>query len=178
VLLLAIVIALSRPTFGQNNPAPSTNDVTTARLQYQKGNFDAALAALDRADKSSSPSSESLDLRGCVYMEQEKLEDARKAFDDAHRANPRLFLPRLHLGDLLLRQKKFTEARSAYETLLTETNILTSSERLRFGILLTYLGEHDETKAQKALQNIPFPTETPSYYYAQAAWGFAHDKKS
>lgn len=45
---------------------------------------------------------------------------------------------------------------------------------LRFGVLMTYLGEHNEQGAQNALQHIGFPTQTPAYYYAQAASGFAH----
>jgi hypothetical protein len=49
-----------------------------------------------------------------------------------------------------------------------------SNERLRFGVLMTYLGEHNEQGAQNALQHIGFPTQTPAYYYAQAASGFAH----
>jgi hypothetical protein len=28
--------------------------------------------------------------------------------------------------------------------------------------------------AKSALENIKFPTESPSYYFAQAAWEFAH----
>jgi Tfp pilus assembly protein PilF len=158
--------------------AGAENNLATAAREYQSANFDAALAALDRAAPSSSPTPESLNLRGLIYLEQEKFDDAKKAFEDAHNANPSLFAPRIHLADLWLRQKKFVEARQIYQTLLKETNILMSSERLRFAILLTYLGQHNDANAQKALQSIPFPTETPAYYYAQAAWAFAHDKES
>ena len=36
------------------------------------------------------------------------------------------------------------------------------------------------TKRARALPStkLPFPTETPAYYYAQAAWAFAHEAKS
>ncbi|HJX24848.1 MAG TPA: hypothetical protein VJ252_01725, partial [Chthoniobacterales bacterium] len=73
-------------------------------------------------------------------------------------------------------QKKFAEARDIYEALLREKNILVSNERLRFGVLMAYLGEHNDQGAQSALQRMGFPTQTPAYYYAQAAWGFAHGK--
>ncbi len=154
------------------------SDLAIATREYQQEKFDNALAALDRLDKSSAPSTNSLDLRGCIYMEQQKFDEARKAFEAAHEARPEVFAPRLHVGDLLLRQKKFADARAIYQGLQKETNILMSSERVRFGVLLTYLGEHDEANARKAFQAITFPTETPSYYYAQAAWAFAHNKKS
>jgi tetratricopeptide (TPR) repeat protein len=171
VLLLVLVIVC-------DPAAAAENDLTTAERQYQQEKFDAALASLDGFEKSSAPTATSLDLRGCIYMEQQKFDEAKKAFEAAHNADPAIFAPRLHLGDLLLRQKKVPEAREVYQVLLKETNILMSSERLRFAILLTYLGEHDETNAQKALRIIPFPTQTPAYYFAQAAWAFAHDKKS
>jgi tetratricopeptide (TPR) repeat protein len=150
------------------------NELAAATREYQQGNFAAAITALDRSEKTS----ESLDLRGCIYMEQQKFDEAKKAFDAAHEMNPAIFAPRIHMGDLLLRQKKFAEAREIYRQLLKETNILMSNERLRFAILLTYLGEHDEDNAQKIFQAISFPTQTAAYYYAQVAWAFAHNKKS
>jgi predicted Zn-dependent protease len=156
----------------------ATGDLGEATRGYQQGKFDAALAALDRFEKSSPPDGESLDLRGCIYLEQQKFDEAKKAFDAAHAASPNIFAPRLHVGDVLLRQKKFAEARAIYQELLRETNILVSNERLRFAIMLTYLGERDEANAQKAFQAVTFPTETPAYYYTQAAWAFAHGKKS
>jgi tetratricopeptide (TPR) repeat protein len=154
------------------------NQIEIARQNFQTGNLAAANAALDRFEKENKPTVESLDLRGSLLMEQRNFEAAAKAFDAAHVADPANFAPRIHMGDLLFRQKKFAEARGVYENLLKETNILTSNERLRFGILLTYLAERDDKRAQEALNRIPFPTQTPAYYYAQAAWAFAHGKNS
>ncbi|MGH7938370.1 MAG: hypothetical protein ACREFG_07675, partial [Chthoniobacterales bacterium] len=64
-----------------------------------------------------------------------------------------------------------------YQKLATETNVLVASERVRYGLLLADLGAHDEAAARSALDNIKFPTETPAYYFAQAAWEFAHGKE-
>jgi predicted Zn-dependent protease len=154
------------------------SDLALAAREYQQEHFDAALSALDRIEKSSASNAEALDLRGCVYMEQKKIDEAKKAFEAAHSANADLFAPRIHLADLLLREKKFAEARDAYRALLKETNILVSNERLRYAMLLTYLGEHNDTDGRAAFDAITFPTQTPAYYYAQAAWLFAHNKKS
>jgi hypothetical protein len=82
------------------------------------------------------------------------------------------------MGDLLFRQKKFAEARGVYETLLKETNILVSNERLRFGVLVACLAEHNDGAARIALEQITFPTQTPAYYYAQAAWAFSQRNNS
>jgi hypothetical protein len=153
-------------------------DLNLATREYQREHFDAALTALDRYEKSKSPTAESLDLRGCVYLEQKKFDDAKKAFEAAHSANRDLFAPRIHAGDALLREKKFGEARDVYRNLVKETNVLISNERLRYAILLTYLGEQNDNDAKTAYDAITFPTETPAYDYAQAAWSFAHNKKS
>jgi tetratricopeptide (TPR) repeat protein len=174
--LITLLFFASGLVLAEEKPVVEENSLEVARQSFQAENFVATHAALDRFEKTERPTAESLDLRGCVYMEQGKFDEATKGFEAAHNASPSVFTPRIHAGDLLLRQKKFSEARDIYETLLKEKNILVSNERLRFGVLMTYLGEHDEQGAQSALQRIGFPTQTPAYYYAQAAWGFAHSK--
>ena len=174
--LIALIFFVSGFVLAGEKPAVGENSLEVARQSFQAENFSATHAALDRFEKTNKPTAESLDLRGCAYMEQGKFDEAAKAFEAAHNASSAAFAPRIHAGDLLLRQKKFPEARDIYETLLKEKNILISNERLRFGVLMTYLGEHNEQGAQNALQRIGFPTQTPAYYYAQAAWGFAHGK--
>ena len=110
-------------------------------------------------------------------MEQKKLDEAVAAFRAAHAADPALFAPRLHVGDALLRQQKWEEACAAYDVVMRETNILISHEKLRFGVLMTHLGAGDKAGGQPAFERVTFPTETPAYYYAQAAWAFANGKK-
>ena len=158
-------------------PRAGGDPLDVAKREFQQGNFDAALRALDQLDVASKPTAQSLDLRGMVLMEQKKLDEALAAFKAAHEADPAIFAPRLHIGDALLRQQKWEEARAAYDAVMKETNILMSNERLRFAILMTYLGEGDEAGARGAYERVTFPTETPAYYYAQAAWAFAHGTK-
>ncbi len=152
------------------------NLIETARRELQKENYAAANAALDQFEKSKGPSAASYDVRGCIEMEQGNVIAAAKAFTAAYRADPSVFSARMHVGDLLLRQKQYAQAREIFETLLKETNILFLNERLRYAVLLTYLGEHDENGAEAAFKKITFPSESPAYYYAQAAWAFAHGK--
>lgn len=157
--------------------APATAPVASllegARIDYETGHLASALTKLDESDGAKPPSAEALDLRGAIALEQGKFEPAERAFAEAHQLAPELFAPRLHLGDLYLRQKKYAEARALYRQLASETNILISHERLRYGLLLVALASHDQAAAQKALANIKFPTETPAYYFAQAASEFA-----
>ncbi len=162
---------------GGETALQSSNLLETAKGDFRRGNFAGALALLDQLDKARSGNPESLDLRGTIYLEQGRFDEAKKAFRTASEGDPKRFLPRLHFGDVLLREKKFADARDIYDKLLGETDIQLSSEKLRYALLLTYLFEHDLVHAQRALERITFPTESPAYYYAQAAWEFAHNRR-
>ena len=172
------LLAFASIAFAQKEFSELKNELGKARQSYLDGKLDEALAILDRSDTSTRATVESLDLRGRIFLEQGKFDAATKAFESAHSANYKAFAPRIHLADVMLRQKKFTEARKEYQKLLDVIEAPMWPEYLRFGILLSYLGEHDEAGARKVLAAIVFPTETPTYYYAQAAWSFAHGNKS
>lgn len=170
-LLVGLLVAC-----GKSGSQRSDSALEQAKREFHEAKFDSALSLLAKNDK---PAPEALDLRGCVLMEQGKFEEAAQAFDEAHQANPALFAPRLHHGDLFLRQFKFTDARREYQMLLDETNILISHERLRYVLLITYLAEQNDNDAKRMLDSITFPTESAAYYFAQAAWAYAHkDQKS
>lgn len=177
VIVALIFLAIASVSVAQKEFSAFNNELGAARSAYLKEKFDHALEVLDRSDKSSSRTAESLDLRGCIYLEQGKFEDAMKAFEAAHAIKYEAFSPRIHLADTLLHQKKFEEARIEYEKLM-DYKAPMWPDYARFGVFVTYLGEHDENLARRMLGEIVFPTETPAYYYAQAAWSFAHDKKA
>jgi tetratricopeptide (TPR) repeat protein len=176
--VVALTFLVCAPVLFAQKEFSATGDFAAATQSYLNGKFDQAVAALDRFDKASPATVQSLDLRGCIYMEQGKLDNASEAFQSAHLSNFDAFSPRIHLADVLLYEKKFGDARGEYEKLLGSTKTAIWLDYLRFGVLLTYLGEHDETGAQKALRAIVFPTETPAYYYAQAASAFGHGNKA
>ena len=150
------------------------NLLEVAQSDYQNGHLDAALAKLDERDKLRGKSGEALDLRGAIALEQGNFDAARKAFTEAQQVEPALFAPRLRLADLCLREKKYAEAETLYQQLASETNVLIPNERSRYGLLIAALARHDETAAQAAFAKIKFPTESPAYYFAQAAWEYAH----
>ena len=147
--------------------------IKDARAEFRVGHFDKALALLDQTGKGSA-NADAMDLRGLIYLEQGRFEEARKEFRAAAETNPARFASKLHLGDAFLREKKFMEARDVYVDLMRETNVQVSMEKARYGLLLTYLFTQDDARAQTALERIGFPTASPAYYYAQGAWEFAH----
>ena len=172
MIVALVFLATAALSFAQTQFPGLTSELGAARQSYLRGKFDDALAKLDH-DKSM----EALDLRGCIYMEQGKFDEAAKSFEAAHTTNFNAFAPKIHLADVMLREKKFEEARKEYERLVTEVRSPMWPDYARFGVLLACLGEHDDTGTRQALGAIVFPTETPAYYYAQAARSFAQGKK-
>ena len=177
IFFALILLAIGEVSFAAEKFSALTSELGSAKEQYLHGKFDNALATLDRSDKSSGATVESLDLRGCIYLEQGKLDEAAKAFEAARFANFDAFAPRIHFADTLLRQKKFKDAANEYERLI-EVKSPMWPDYARFGLLLAYLGNHDEPLAKRVRATILFPTETPAYYYSQAAWCFAYGEKS
>jgi len=177
-LLFAISLLLGGAPFAVAEPLTAGVDpLAVAARDFEERRFDAALALLTEAVKQDAPA-RALDLRGCIYMEQGKWNEAMEAFKAAEQADPKLFPPRLHYADALLRQGKWQEARALYADLMKQTNILMFNERLRYGMLIASLAGKDEENATAALGRLTFPTESAAYYYGQAAWSFAHGKKS
>ena len=174
LIALASAAMIAVATAAEPN-TPGVDAIQAANREFMAGQFDRALATLDQAGEPAK-SAFALDLRGCILMEQGKLAEAVEVFKAAHEAEPRSGA-RLHMGDALLRQGKWEEARDVYQTAAKETNILMHHERLRFATLMSYLGQKDDAGAQQALNHIFFPTESAAYYYAQAAWAFAHGER-
>ena len=170
--LVVLLIGLAGTAAAQS-PSTRINPIDSAQRAYQSGKLDEAFAILDDAEKRGIRTAKTLDIRGRALMEQGKYAEAIQAFQAAQQTDPIVF-GRQNIGDALMRQKRFEEARAAYQAASKTSNVLVVNERLRFGTLLSYLGMMDEEGAQQALDALPFPTETAAYYYAQAAWAFAH----
>ena len=157
---------------------PLAASLEAATADYQTGHFDSALTKLDQQDRAQGPTAESRDLRGEISLQQGNFVAAEQAFTAAHKQARELFPPRLHLAGTYLREKKYSAAREVYEKLAAETNIFTSNERVRHALLVTALAARDRVGTKDALDSIKFPTETPAYYFAQAAAEFAQGNES
>jgi Tfp pilus assembly protein PilF len=155
-----------------------TDPLERAAREFEAGHLDQAVAMLDELAKDgSTQSAPAYDLRGTIYLEQQKYDDAISAFQSATSSDANFFPPRIHHADTLLRQGKWQEARDMYTNLMRDTRILGMNERLRYGLLIANLVGKDEAAAKAALDWLGFPTETGAYYFGQAAWAFAHNDK-
>ena len=171
-----ILFALLVSGAAAETPLEISNLLQKAKSDVDQGNLDGALAKLDQIEKAKGDTAPSLDLRGRIYLEQGKLDEAKKAFRAATNADSSWFPPRLHYVDVFLREKKFADARYQYNDLGDLTNVQSYNEKLHYAILLTFLFEHNEQRGEAVLERITFPTESPAYYCAQAAWEFEHNR--
>jgi len=176
-LLAAVLVFSASLVWAAEENATGVNAMEAARRAFQQGDFEAALAALSDAEKRGDPTAKSLVLKGRIYAEQKKYDEATSAFEAAFKLEPTSF-GRLYLADMFVGQKKWGEARAMYEAAIKGTDILISNERLRYGILIASLGAEDDDGSRAAFEKLPFPTASAAYYYAQAAWAFAHGAKS
>jgi tetratricopeptide (TPR) repeat protein len=175
---LVVVLLLLSPAAVQaaDEKVGRTDPMQVAIHEFEQEHFEATLAAIADKEKGE-PTAKTLDLKGRVYLEMGKYDEAIAAFEESFRLE-QTSTAKMHIADTLMRQKSFPEARNVYREALKLTNILVANEKLRYGVLVSSLAAEDEEEARTAFENVPFPTESAAYYYAQAAWAFAHGDKA
>jgi tetratricopeptide (TPR) repeat protein len=169
-------LLFSTPLVSVVGQTTGVNVMDNAKRDFLAGKNDSALATIEAAQKRGLTSPKLTELRGYIFLEQGKFDQAIQAFEAAKQEDKTTYR-HLHIGDAFARQNKWQEALDSYQEGLKETDILTTNERLRFAIFICYLGLKDEEHARQSLEAITFPTESAAYYYAQAAWAFAHGSK-
>ena len=140
-----------------------------------RGDFDAALRALDVAEKIRPPNPTTLNARGAIAVERREIEKGRKLFEEALKLDPKFFPAKFNQCEIAFVQKKWAEAREQFIKLKAE---FPDDELTQFRIYLTYLMEGNEGEAKRLLDAVPFLSDTPIFYYSNAAWEFAHKRSS
>lgn len=82
-----------------------------------------------------------------------------------------------------LKENDYTTARTKFEGLRRAISpnpkaVSESAQLLDLNIYLTLLLEGSDSRAQKMMENFQFTGDTPSLYYAQAAWEFKHNNSA
>lgn len=159
--------------------APPTNQLPPAYIEavrsavtaFSDRDFAKTINALDKAETMVPPTPLTLNTRGAVYIEQKKYDEGAELCRRALKIDPKFYPARFNLCEIPLMQKSYAQARAAFQVLLDE---FPKDELVMFRILLTHLLEKNDPEARRMLDRIPFPGKTASYYYANAAWEFAH----
>jgi tetratricopeptide (TPR) repeat protein len=181
-LLAATLLAFASPAtiFATQASGPSKaaldagmsylQELQDAALAYAGRDFDKALAKLDLAEKAHPNIPDTWDLRGAIYAEQHDFPKAQTAFEQAYKLSPRDFWPPYNLAQLLLMQKKYAEAAAAFQKLEVYKG---QQELVQFKIIYSEVLEAKNDDAKTVLDAMKFPGDTPAYYFAHSAYGFA-----
>jgi tetratricopeptide (TPR) repeat protein len=144
---------------------------------FQARDFKSAINYVDKADAMRAPTVWTLNTRGAVAIEQKQYEEGIKHCLDALKLDKNFFPAKFNLCEIPFLQGKYDEARKMWNALLDMMgleNAVNKSdgtrELLTYRIFLTYLLEDKMDEAKKQLDSIPFPSQTPAYQYAHAAW--------
>lgn len=152
-------------------PPAYVEAVREAVIQFSNRDFPKTREALDRADAMLPPTPLTLNTRGAILIEERKFEEGAEFCRRALEIDPQFYPARFNLCEIPMIQRRYAEAREQFLKILDE---YPRDELVMFRIMLTHLVEKDDAAARRVLDRIPFPGSTCSYYYANAAWEFAH----
>ncbi len=143
---------------------------------YRAKDLKTAKARIDEAEKIQPGTTAAANMSGAIAMELEQYEAAKTDFERALAIDPTFFPAQFNLTEIPFQQKKYAEARTMLEALAPLDS--DGKELVEYKVFLTYLLEGQNDVAAKRLEAIKFPSDTPAYYFAHAAWEFAHDNRN
>ena len=175
LLSLACILGLAASGLGAEKPKDMPPDylktVQSAMRTFGARDFKTAIALVDKAEGMYQPSAMTVNIRAAVAIEEKKFDEGREFCLKALQLDPKFFPALFNLAEIPFMQGKYAEARLAYEKLLDEE---ASADLIKFRLYLTYLLEKDDDRARIQLDKIPLLNDTPIYFFAFAAWEFAH----
>lgn len=175
--LLAGSLLSADPAHAATDPLKNPSPEYIAALReavraFNERDFAAAIKAVDAAEAINPPNPLTLNTRGAALIEQKKFDEGAAYCRKALAIDPKFYPARFNLCEVPLVQKRYPEARAMFQELFNENP---KDELAQYRILLTWLLEKNDAEARRVLDAIPFPGNTPAYYYGNAAWEFAHD---
>src|SRR5437660_5060093 len=157
----------------------------TARAKFEQAqqalrqrDLTAALKLIDEADKADPNQASTINLRGEILAQQEQFDQAEAAFKKAAKLDPKLREAQYNLAQIPFKKKEYAKARDRFETLYKRTpggDKNQAAELIKFKIYMTLLLEGKESRAHAMMDDFQYTGDTPSLYYAQAAWEFQHN---
>jgi tetratricopeptide (TPR) repeat protein len=142
----------------------------SAGSAFATRHFSVALEKLDLADQIHPDVPDTWRMRGAIYAEQRAYEKAEDAFEKEKKLNPGDFWGPYNLAELLLVRKKYVEATAAFQDLLVYRG---HEELIQFKIVFADALQGKSNDAKRVLDAMKFPSDTPAYYFANAAYSFS-----
>jgi len=154
-------------------PAAYIRAVSEVIKAFRARDWEKTALALTEADKIHPPSPVTLNTRGAMSIEQKDFKQGTIYCEEALKLDPKFYPARFNLAEIQLMEGNYAAARKIFEKFVRENS---KDELARFRVFLTYLLEENYSDARRTIDLIPFPGDTPAYYYANAAWDFAHQR--
>ena len=142
----------------------------SAASAFAGRDFPKALEKLDDADEIHANIPETWNMRGAIYAEEGEFTKAEDAFQKAASLTPSDFWPPYNLAELLMLEKKYSQAATAFQKLEVYQG---HDELVQFKEVFANVLAGNKDAAKKVLDAMKFPGDTPAYYFAHSAWGFA-----
>ena len=179
-VLFAGSLLFSDSTLAAEDPLKNPSPEYLAALReavraFNARDFPATIKAVDAAEALHPPNPLTLNTRGAALIEQKRFDEGAGYCRKALEIDPKFYPARFNLCEVPLVQKRYAEARAMFQKLVDENP---KDELAQFRILLTWLLEKNDPEARRTLDAIPFPANTPAYYYGNAAWEFAHGNEA
>jgi tetratricopeptide (TPR) repeat protein len=118
-------------------------------------------------------------LEGAAWTKAKEFEKAKIAFEKCLALNPQSLEARFNLAELAFVSKDYENARTNFQNLMSgETNFPERTRNLiLYKVFLCSLMLDDMEKADELLASFNYMSDTPEYYYANAAMSFNADDK-
>lgn len=141
----------------------------TASYLLALGDYEGALAQLDRIDEREAANANVFNLRGTILARQQKWDEATASMLKALATDPRLHIVHFNLAEIYFQLARYAEARQHYEAYLRQEP---GNQLSRYKVLLSYLLEEQSEDAQNVLETFS-EEDLPIYHWAHAAWNLA-----
>ena len=148
-----------------------------AERAFQQRNYPDALSYLGQAEAGLPNDPQNENLRGEIFLEQKKFDEAEAEFKQAFAANPKFREAQYNLAQVPFKRGNYDQARDRFEALFAETpgdDKNQASQLIKYKVFLTILLQGKDDQAQQLMDQFKFTGDTPALYYAHAAWEFKH----
>jgi tetratricopeptide (TPR) repeat protein len=160
-------------------PAQTPDDALRENVEliikeFERKNYDEVIKRIDDLRIEGDGSAFVLNLKGAAYTRLKDYSKAEESFKAALDESPGMFAATFNLGEILFLQKQYDKARDWFRGMLINDP---RNELLQFKVFLAHLQLGDNEAAQKMLNAMKFPGDSPAWYYANAAWEFSKGNK-
>jgi len=172
LLTVFCLVLAARLTLADQRSANAALERATSA--FNQGRIEEAEKQVDTAARAGSKKPEIPNLRGAIFTQQKRYDEAIEQFNQALALDPKFYPAKLNLAEVKLLEGKYSEAIQDYQTL---KELDPGSELVDFKLALCTLMAGDPTKATGIVDLMKFPGKTPAYYYARAAIALKRGEK-